>query len=186
MAARRHQTTADFRPPRLDHSPSTATSIGRYATARLDGNAQPPPGPERNNSAPMRPRLSHRNNQTNFTNNTHFTNASKLTHPTNAAEDPGSRVEKKQEQGVDVANEYFALNPWYNQQKEKPVFGLAQPLPRTVRRGMLWGRSDQHKNVKKGNEEAPPDYDQSANGPDDAHNEFDQGEPKRTKMLELY
>jgi aquaglyceroporin related protein len=62
------------------------------------------------------------------------------------------RAEKKQEQTVDVANEYFALNPWYNQQKDKPVFGLAAPLPRTVRRGMWWGRGDMRKSLDKVNE----------------------------------
>jgi aquaglyceroporin related protein len=52
------------------------------------------------------------------------------------------RLEKKQQQLVDVEHEYFRLNPWYNQQKEKPVFGLGQPLPHTMRRGMWWGKSD--------------------------------------------
>ena len=52
------------------------------------------------------------------------------------------RLEKKQQQLVDVENEYFKLNPWYNQQKDKPVFGLGQPLPHTTRRGMYWGKND--------------------------------------------
>ena len=52
------------------------------------------------------------------------------------------RFEKKQQQLVDVENEYFKLNPWYNQQKDKPVFGLGQPLPHTTRRGMYWGKND--------------------------------------------
>ncbi|KAF3005634.1 hypothetical protein E8E13_003114 [Curvularia kusanoi] len=52
------------------------------------------------------------------------------------------RLEKKQQQLVDVENEYFKLNPWYNQQKDKPVFGLGQPLPHTMRRGMWWGKND--------------------------------------------
>lgn len=52
------------------------------------------------------------------------------------------RLEKKQQQLVDVENEYFKLNPWYNQQKEEPVFGLGQPLPHTMRRGMWWGKGD--------------------------------------------
>jgi aquaglyceroporin related protein len=61
--------------------------------------------------------------------------------------DAGERAEKKNEQTVDVANEYFALNPWYNQQKEKPVFGLASPLPRTVRKGMFWGKGGAKKSL---------------------------------------
>ena len=52
------------------------------------------------------------------------------------------RLEKKQQQLVDVENDYFKLNPWYNQQKDKPVFGLGQPLPHTMRRGMYWGKND--------------------------------------------
>lgn len=67
--------------------------------------------------------------------------------------DAGDRAEKKQEQTVDVDNEYFALNPWYNQQKEKPVFGLAAPLPRTVRKGMWWGRGDLRKSLYKVDEQ---------------------------------
>jgi aquaglyceroporin related protein len=58
------------------------------------------------------------------------------------------RLEKKQQQLVDVENEYFKLNPWYNQQKEKPVFGLGQPLPHTMRRGMWWGKSDLRKRLE--------------------------------------
>jgi aquaglyceroporin related protein len=50
------------------------------------------------------------------------------------------RTEKKQEQNISVDNNYYSLNPWYDQQPDKPVFGLAQPLPREVRPGMLWGR----------------------------------------------
>lgn len=64
-------------------------------------------------------------------------------------QDPSTRAEKKQDQTVEVDNEYFTLNPWYNQQKEKPVFGLASPLPRTVRRGMWWGRGDLRKSLYK-------------------------------------
>lgn len=58
------------------------------------------------------------------------------------------RLEKKQQQLVDVENEYLKLNPWYNQQKEKPVFGLGQPLPHTMRRGMWWGKSDLKKRME--------------------------------------
>jgi aquaglyceroporin related protein len=50
---------------------------------------------------------------------------------------------------VDIANDYFTLNPWYNQQKAKPVFGMAAPLPRTVRKGMWWGRGDLKKSLYK-------------------------------------
>ena len=57
-------------------------------------------------------------------------------------------LEKKQQQLVDVENEYFKLNPWYNQQKEQPVFGLGQPLPHTMRRGMWWGKSDLRKRME--------------------------------------
>jgi aquaglyceroporin related protein len=59
------------------------------------------------------------------------------------------RLEKAQQQVVDIENEYFALNPWYNEQKEKPVFGLGQPLPHTMRRGMRWGREDLKKLKEK-------------------------------------
>ena len=59
------------------------------------------------------------------------------------------RLEKKQQQLVDVEGEYFKLNPWYNQQKDKPVFGLGQPLPHTMRRGMWWGKSDLKKKMEE-------------------------------------
>ena len=145
MAGRRGQSTADFRPPRLHQSPSTASSLGRYATARLEDSTQSPrPEPERNNTAPTRMRR----RETNRTN---------LTNQTNATEDPNQRAEKKQEQTVDIDNEYFALNPWYNQQKDKPVFGLASPLPRTVRRGMWWGRGDLRKSLYKVDEDPDDD-----------------------------
>lgn len=49
-------------------------------------------------------------------------------------------TEKKQEQTIPIENDYYSLNPWYDQEPEKPVFGLVQPLPQTVRPGMLWGR----------------------------------------------
>lgn len=67
--------------------------------------------------------------------------------------DANERAEKKQEQTVDIDNEYFALNPWYNQQKVRPVFGLAAPLPRTVRKGMWWGRGDLKKSLYKVDED---------------------------------
>lgn len=67
----------------------------------------------------------------------------------NVRHEPSRRPEKKQQQVVDVDNDYFALNPWYNEQKQKPVFGLGAPLPRTVRRGMWWGRGDLRKSLYK-------------------------------------
>jgi aquaglyceroporin related protein len=71
--------------------------------------------------------------------------------------DTHERAEKPQQQTVDIENEYFALNPWYNQQKSKPVFGLAAPLPRTVRKGMWWGRGDLKKSLYKVDEEQDDD-----------------------------
>jgi aquaglyceroporin related protein, other eukaryote len=50
------------------------------------------------------------------------------------------QTQKKPDDSFYVDNDYFALNPWYDQQPKRPVFGLGQPLPRTVRPGMLWGR----------------------------------------------
>lgn len=67
----------------------------------------------------------------------------------NVTQEPTRRPEKKQQQVVDVDNDYFTLNPWYNEQKQKPVFGLGAPLPRTVRRGMWWGRGDLRKSLYK-------------------------------------
>jgi aquaglyceroporin related protein len=85
------------------------------------------PGPDRSDTAPMRMRRT-------------GTSRTNQTSTTGGLIDANERAEKKQEQTVDIQNEYFALNPWYNQQKEKPVFGLASPLPRTVRKGMFWGK----------------------------------------------
>lgn len=48
-----------------------------------------------------------------------------------------------------VAEDYYQANSWYNQNKEKPVFSLGQPLPRTVR----WVRSKSHENRAKPNDE---------------------------------
>jgi aquaglyceroporin related protein len=75
----------------------------------------------------------------------------------NIHQEPNQRPEKKQRQTVDVENEYFKLNPWYNEQKSKPVFGLGAPLPRTVRRGMWWGRGDLRKSLYKVDEEEDDD-----------------------------
>jgi aquaglyceroporin related protein len=77
------------------------------------------------------------------------TSGTARTNQTGGLLDASDRAEKKQEQTVDIDNEYFALNPWYNQQKAKPVFGLAAPLPRTVRKGMWWGRGDLRKSLYK-------------------------------------
>jgi aquaglyceroporin related protein len=71
----------------------------------------------------------------------------------NVNEEPNRRPEKKQRQTVDVDNDYFALNPWYNEQKSKPVFGLGAPLPHTVRHGMWWGRGDLRKSLYKVDED---------------------------------
>ena len=67
----------------------------------------------------------------------------------NVRQEPLRRPEKKQQQTVDVENDYFTLNPWYNEQNPKPVFGLGAPLPRTVRRGMWWGRGDMRQSLYK-------------------------------------
>jgi aquaglyceroporin related protein len=80
------------------------------------------------------------------TNRTNRTNTGGLT-------DAGDRVERIQEPTVDIQDDYFTLNPWYNQQKAKPVFGLAAPLPRTVRKGMWWGRGDMKKSLYKVDED---------------------------------
>jgi aquaglyceroporin related protein len=71
------------------------------------------------------------------------------TNRTDGLQDGEERLERKREPTVEIDNEYFSFNPWYNQQKDKPVFGLAAPLPRTVRRGMLWGRGDLRKSLYK-------------------------------------
>ncbi|OAL42943.1 aquaporin-like protein [Pyrenochaeta sp. DS3sAY3a] len=73
------------------------------------------------------------------------------------AKHPYQRSEKKQEQTVDIDNDYFALNPWYNQQKSKPVYGLAAPLPHSVRKGMWWGRGDLRKSLYKADEDKDED-----------------------------
>lgn len=50
------------------------------------------------------------------------------------------QTQKKAEDTYYVDNDYYSLNPWYEQQPPKPLFGLGRPFPRTVRPGMLWGR----------------------------------------------
>lgn len=121
--------------------------MGRYTTVRMPETIQQRPDNERHNTAPneMRRRQSNRSNITNATNMTHRTS------------DPFQRSEKKQEQTVDIDNEYFALNPWYNQQKSKPVYGLAAPLPHSVRKGMWWGRGDLRKSLYKVDEDKDKD-----------------------------
>lgn len=47
---------------------------------------------------------------------------------------------KKPDESFYVDNDYYALNPWYDQEPNRPLFGLGRPFPRTVRPGMLWGR----------------------------------------------
>lgn len=113
--------------------------MGRYTTVSLPEAMPQQPGIERHHTAPnnMRRRGSYHSNATNMTNMTHGNS------------DPYQRAEKKQEQTVDIDNEYFALNPWYNQQKSKPVYGLAAPLPHSVRNGMWWGRGDLRRSLYK-------------------------------------
>jgi aquaglyceroporin related protein len=143
MAGRRQHTAADFRPPPLNHGASTASSIGRY-NSNLDTQASTRPGPNRSDTARTRMRRTgtSRTNQTNTT---------------GSLIDASERAEKKQEQTIDVDNEYFALNPWYNQQKEKPIFGLASPLPRTVRKGMFWGKGGMKNSLYKVDEQQDND-----------------------------
>ncbi|XPS75313.1 hypothetical protein M3J09_007416 [Ascochyta lentis] len=106
----------------LPRGVNTGSSIGRTSTSGFDKPYDRRPTAKRNDI--RRPNMER--TQTNQTAGTSDT----------------QRLEKKQQQLVDVENEYFKLNPWYNQQKEKPVFGLDQPLPHTMRRGMWWGKSD--------------------------------------------
>lgn len=138
MANRRQQTEADFRPPPLQQNNSTASSLRLHASNNRQANqTSSRPNPQSFNSTPGRMRRT----GTSRTNQTNTTSGSLI--------DAGERAEKEQKQTVDVDNEYFALNPWYNQQKMKPVFGLASPLPRTVRKGMWWGRGDLKKSLYK-------------------------------------
>jgi hypothetical protein len=52
------------------------------------------------------------------------------------------------QQGINIEDQYYTYNPWHDEGPEKPVFGLAKPLPRTVRSGMIWGREEAQKNDK--------------------------------------
>ncbi|KAF1972959.1 aquaporin-like protein [Bimuria novae-zelandiae CBS 107.79] len=49
-------------------------------------------------------------------------------------------TEKKYEDRFYVDDNYYALNPWYEREPPRPLYGLGRPFPRTVRPGMLWGR----------------------------------------------
>ncbi|KAH8695794.1 hypothetical protein GQ44DRAFT_719290 [Phaeosphaeriaceae sp. PMI808] len=96
ITGQQERTASDFRPTRLQHQNSTAaSSIGRYASTR------PRPRNAHTNTASMGIQRTHtsRTNCTNCTNDLHREN---------------ERAEKKQEQTVDVDNDYFALNPWYS------------------------------------------------------------------------
>ncbi|QRC99586.1 hypothetical protein JI435_150810, partial [Parastagonospora nodorum SN15] len=136
--SRQQPTASDVR-PQMHHGHSTATSMGRHDTVR-SSNIQSPPGPTRNNTTSRR---------TLQRNGTTRTNRTSRTNQTGGLLDAQERVERRREPTVDIANDYFTLNPWYNQQKAKPVFGMAAPLPRTVRKGMWWGRGDLKKSLYK-------------------------------------
>ncbi|USP74583.1 hypothetical protein yc1106_01857 [Curvularia clavata] len=119
----------------LHRGRSDAPSMGRLDTVRLP--SRPQNGRTNTAATSMAPMGSIRNTP------------SKTATRENVRQEPPRRPEKKQQQVVDVDNDYFALNPWYNEQKQKPVFGLGAPLPRTVRRGMWWGRGDMRKSLYK-------------------------------------
>lgn len=85
------------------------------------------------------------------------TSGTNRTRQTGGLIDAAERAERRREPTVDIENDYFTLNPWYNQQKAKPVFGLAAPLPRTVRKGMWWGRGDLKKSLYQVDEEQDND-----------------------------
>ncbi|EFQ93612.1 hypothetical protein PTT_08938 [Pyrenophora teres f. teres 0-1] len=131
---RRQQTNASTRPPNLQQNRSHAPSIARFDTARLQSR----PHNERSSTA-----------GTGMSRLGTVRNTPSRATRENIRQEPPRRPEKKQQQTVDVENDYFTLNPWYNEQKLKPVFGLGAPLPRTVRRGMWWGRGDLRKSLYK-------------------------------------
>lgn len=139
-------------PPRSARGANTETSIARIATSGLDTPHS----------------LTQTNNQRPLTMERSATNGT-------AGTSDVQRLEKKQQQLVDVENEYFRLNPWYNQQKEKPVFGLGQPLPHTMRRGMWWGKSD----LKQRMEELQAEEEDLQKGID-ARDGLDMGKEKGT------
>lgn len=142
-ASQTQSTSTNARPQQSQQQSSRINpTLSSFTTARSnDVNTRP--GNDRNN-----------------TSNTANTATSKMrrvgtsgTNKTWGLNNASDRAEKKQEQKVDVANDYFTLNPWYNQQKAKPVFGLAAPLPRTVRKGMWWGRGDLRRSLYKVDEQ---------------------------------
>lgn len=63
------------------------------------------------------------------------------------------QTEKKAEDTYYVDNDYYSLNPWYERQPPKPLFGLGRPFPRTVRPGMLWGRKRAEEQQEKQDQE---------------------------------
>jgi aquaglyceroporin related protein len=144
----RQQSPTNFQPPKLQHLQSSAGSyFGGNARTTAQNTEQSRPGQDRSNTASTRLRRA----------GTGMTNRTNNTNNTGNLYDAQERVEKKQEQTVDIENQYFTLNPWYNQQKKKPVFGLAAPLPRTVRRGMWWGRGDLQRSMYKVDDEQDND-----------------------------
>ena len=91
----------------------------------------------------------------------------------------GERTEKKQEQSISINNGYYPLNPWYDQQPDKPVFGLAKPLPREVRPGMLWGRQGlQDSLYKEDSKKSQGDQEQEQQG-DRPRSQTEDGQPQR-------
>ena len=126
---RRSQTASaqDFRPPTLRHqgedTDQTASTMGQISTIQSR---------DFTNQRPSNPR-----NDTAATQMTQQTPDTAMRHQDTLERE---RTMKKQQQEVTVDNDYYSLNPWYDQAPEKPVFGLAQPLPREIRKGMLWGR----------------------------------------------
>ena len=152
MSQRRQQTTASYQPPGLAQNHSSVGSIARRETAHLESR----PENVRSNTTRLDSRPDHARTDTANTGMTHMgsirnTPTARKSRATreNVRQEPPRRPEKKQQQVVDVDNDYFSLNPWYNEQKSKPVFGLGAPLPRTVRKGMWWGRGDLRKSLYK-------------------------------------
>jgi aquaglyceroporin related protein len=143
-ASQKQQTTPEVRPQQLQHQPSAIRSwIGRHASTKSGDFDQARPQQTRSDTAhTATPRMRRTG-----------TSGTARTNQTGTLIDASERAEKRQEQKVDVENDYFALNPWYDQQKAKPVFGLAAPLPRTVRKGMWWGRGDLRKSLYKVDED---------------------------------
>ncbi|CAN9164585.1 unnamed protein product [Alternaria sp. RS040] len=152
MSERRQQTTASYQPPGLQQNHSSVGSIARRETAHLESR----PENVRSNTTRLDTRPDNARSNTANTGMTHMgsirnTPTARKSRATreNVRQEPPRRPEKKQQQVVDVDNDYFSLNPWYNEQKSKPVFGLGAPLPRTVRKGMWWGRGDLRKSLYK-------------------------------------